>query len=208
MLHIIGLNHRAQAVRIGKELTDEQRRFSDCLLRTIEQVRPALIAEEDSEDTLRRRQSVSIAKGIADEKGVEHRFCDPTIDERREMAYQEGAQLELRFFMSDFDLSADENFCKAHAIEIGRYFPMRERFWMNRLNGIRDVDAIFICGDLHIEAESFRKILEAENVPYRIVERGIGATQEDARYHHAIQYLAEHPELAGWTDPLEPEQQQ
>jgi hypothetical protein len=40
-----------------------------------------LIAEENSDDTLQRLRSVSIAKGIADEKGIEHRFCDPTIDE-------------------------------------------------------------------------------------------------------------------------------
>ena len=56
------------------------------------------------------------------------------------------------------------------------------------------MDAIFICGDLHIE--SFGKILDAAQVPFKVVERGIRATAEDARFYMAVEYLAQHPELA------------
>ena len=85
-------------------------------------------------------------------------------------------------------LSNDEIFCKARAIEIARYFPLRERFWLNRLNGCRDAQAIFACGDLHIE--TFGQILSDNDVQYRIVRRGIGLTPEDERFCQALEYLS------------------
>lgn len=200
MLYIIGLNHRAQARAPRSELTEEQKQFSDCLLRAIEQVHPASIGEEDSEEALAKRKKVSIAKSIADEKGIEHRFCDPTEAQRLAIGYRDGQMLEIQIFMSDQQgMSHDEIFLKARAIEIGRYFPIRERFWLEQLGGCRDADAIFICGDLHIE--SFGKILEAEHVPYNVIKRGIGVTPEDARFNRAVEYLAEHPELANPDEP-------
>jgi hypothetical protein len=195
MLYIIGLNHRAQARTLGNELTQEQQVFSNCLLRTIEQVRPEFVAEEDSEEALTDRRRVSIAKEIADQARIEHRFCDPNKAQRQAIGYRDGQSLELQLFMSDQEgLSNDEIFCKARAIEIGRYFPIRERFWLERLEGCRNANAIFICGDLHIE--SFGRILDSAGIAYRVAERGIGATEEDARFNQALAYLAERPELA------------
>jgi hypothetical protein len=113
MLYIIGLNHRAQARTQESELTEEQQAFSDCLLRTIEQVRPAFIAEEDSEEALTKRRRVSIAKSIADEKGIQHRFCDPTDAERRAIGYRDGQMLEIDLFMRDQgEMTNDENFAR------------------------------------------------------------------------------------------------
>jgi hypothetical protein len=195
MLHIIGLNHRAQARTLGNELTREQQVFSNCLLRTIGQARPVFVAEEDCEEALAGRGRTSIAKEIADQAGIEHRFCDPSRAQRQAFGYRDGQSLELQLFMSDNEgLSNDEIFRKARAIEIGRYFPIRERFWLERLGGCCDVDAIFICGDLHIE--SFGRILDISGIAHRVVERGIGVTEEDARFNLAVAYLAEHPELA------------
>jgi hypothetical protein len=199
MLHT-GLNHRAQARTQSGELTEAQKQFSGCLLRAIEQVRPAFISEEDSEEALAKRKKVSIAKSIADEKGIEHRFCDPTEAERQAIAYRDGQMLEIQIFMNDQEsMSHDEIFLKARAIEIGRSFPTRERFWLERPGDCRDADAIFICGDLHIE--SFGKILDAEHLSYNVVKRGIGVTPEDARFNRAVEYLAEHPELANPDEP-------
>src|SRR5258708_6266900 len=200
MLHIIGLNHRAQARTPGSELTDEQRLLSDCLLRTIEQVSPAFVAEEDSEEALTKRGKVSIAQEIADKKRIEHRFCDPTDSQRKTIGYRDGQSLEVEMFMQDREgMSNDEIFCKTRAIEIGRYFPIRERFWLQRLDGCKNIDAVFICGDLHID--SFVKLLDMEGVEYKVVERRIGVTEEDARFYRALEYLVEHPELADAAEP-------
>jgi hypothetical protein len=199
MVHIIGLNHRAQARTIGGEFDEEQKIFRDCLLTAVEQIQPILIAEEDSEEALAVRRRVSIAKSVAVEKGIEHRFCDPTTAERQAIGYRDGQMLECQLFMADRQgLSNDEIFLKARAVEIGKYFPMRERFWLERLGECREADVIFVCGDLHIE--SFGNILDAENIPYSVVARGIGLTEEDARFNQAVEYLRVHPELARCED--------
>ena len=84
----------------------------------------------------------------------------------------------------------------ACAIEIGRYFPIREKFWLERLNveECRAREVIFVCGDLHIENDSFTKLLEENAVPYAVVERGIGIAEDDQDYV-ALDYLRKHPEV-------------
>jgi hypothetical protein len=91
-------------------------------------------------------------------------------------------------------LSNDEIHLKGRAIELGRYFPIRERFWLNRLDGCSQHDAVFICGNAHIEG--FASLLDGNDVPYRIVERSIGVTRQEAEdFHRVVEYLAAHPEL-------------
>jgi hypothetical protein len=194
MLHVIGLAHRAQAQKQQAQRTEAQKAFANCLRRTIENVRPAFIAEEDSEEALADRHEISIAKEIADENGIELRLCDPTREQRRAIGYMDGQALEIDIFMHDKrGLASEEIRNKARAIEIGRFFPIRERFWLERLNGCRDRDAVFICGDGHID--TFGRLLDSNGVPYTIVERGIGLDEEDEWFSAAVRYLKEHPEL-------------
>lgn len=77
MLYIIGLAHRAQSYLEGREKDERQLAFEEILRRVVEEVQPTLIAEEDSEESLGERRASSIAKAIADERRIEHRFCDP-----------------------------------------------------------------------------------------------------------------------------------
>lgn len=197
MLYIIGLHHRAQARALGNQLTGAQPAFADCLRRTIEQVRPIFIAEEDCEEALAEHHKVSIAKEIADEKGIEHRFCDPTREQRKAIGCVDGRKLEPVMLNADTNLSNEETRIKARAIEKGRNSPIRERFWLERLDGCRDHDAVFICGDDHID--SFGRLLKSNGVPCRVVERGIGLNEEDEKagwFDAAVQqYLHDHPEL-------------
>jgi len=89
-------------------------------------------------------------------------------------------------------LSDDELAQKARAIEIARYFPIREQFWLERLNGCRSVAAVFVC-DIHVE--TFAKVLEAEGVQYKVLRRGIGVNEKDDPYYQAMEYLKAHPDL-------------
>lgn len=135
MLHVIGLAHRAQARALEGQLTEAQERFVACIRHTIAEVRPIFIAEEDSEEALAERNETSIAKRIADELAIEHRFCDPNRRERDAIKYKDGSRLELELFMGDQEgLSNEEIRLKGRAIEIAQYFPVRERFWLQRLN--------------------------------------------------------------------------
>jgi hypothetical protein len=101
MLYLIGLAHRAQSRKPDLETTEAQQAFERCLRRTIEEVRLALIAEEDSEEALADRHEVSIARDIANQNNIEHRFCDPTQEQRRAIGYRDGQSLELNIFMHD-----------------------------------------------------------------------------------------------------------
>lgn len=86
-----------------------------------------------------------------------------------------------------------EIFLRARATEIARYFPIREAFWLKRLASDLNREVIFVCGDAHVE--SFGRQLEERAVPYRVFERGIGLTDEDAWFDEALLYLRDHPEL-------------
>ena len=192
MLHIIGVAHRAQARKPSFEKTEAHKAFEACLRSTIAEVQPVLVAEEDNEEFLTNRGEISIAKEIACEEDIEHRFCEPDKKERSKIGSKNFSEIALELAMAE-RLSDDELAIKARAIEIARYFPVRESFWLDQLNGCEDAAAIFVCGDIHIE--SFTSLLEKKGVSYRIVKRGIGRTEQDAPYYEALRYLAEHPEL-------------
>jgi hypothetical protein len=194
MLHIIGLDHRIQARLPGVDLNEGQRLFADCLQAAIQEVKPVLVAEEHSEEALENPPPprISIAKEIAG--NIEHRFCDPTRSQRRAIGYKSLMEIEIEMSMKrrwDEDRRRD-----ACAIEIGRYFPIRENFWLDRLqvNLCREKEAVFACGDLHIESGSFTTLLEQNEVPYRVVKRRIGVA-EDEPYYKALEYLRMHPDI-------------
>jgi len=195
MLYIIGVAHRAQARKPTSAQTEAQQSFADRLSTLIDQVYPAFVAEEDSEEALCERQEISISKTICDPRGIENRLCDPTREQRSEIGYRNGQDLEIETFMQDDEgLSNEEIHLKARATELGRYFPIRERFWLERLHGCRESDAIFVCGDAHVETSA--ELLDSEGIEYVIVERGIGVTpEESADWDRIKQYLATHPHL-------------
>ena len=90
-------------------------------------------------------------------------------------------------------LSNDELECKARAIEIARYFPLRERFWLEQLKDCRSAICILICGDIHLR--SFGSLLTSQDISFEIKQRGIGVNEEDRPYYHALEYLDAHPEI-------------
>jgi len=194
MLRIIGLDHSVQTRSPGSTLNEGQQAFASCLQKTIKEVQPVLIAEEHSEAVLKELGKVSIAKEIAGEC-IEHRFCDPTPKQRKVLGYKGSRDIEIEMSMqSKWD--GTERRRDACAIEIGRYFPIRERFWLNCLNvkQCRSNEVIFVCGALHIESHSFTKLLEENAIPYTVVERYIGVAQDEP-YYLALEYLKKHPEV-------------
>ncbi len=197
MLHIIGLSHKAQVRKQHSSETDAQKAFAECLRNDIRETRPDFIAEEYSEESLIEQLVDSIAKEIALENGIVHKFCDPNSKERRDIGYWDYVSifLDLRSSRDDENLPEQELHLKARAIEIGRYFPAREQFWLDRLNECPGHDGIFICGDAHIEG--FTRLLDTNQLRWSIVARGIGISlEEETDIRQDFQYLREHPELA------------
>lgn len=194
MFHIIGVAHRAQAVAPCHALNDEQKLLSSVLTEIVQQVGPALIAEEQSQEGL--GQNISIPQRIAQEKGIEHRFCDPNQLQRTAMGYRDRIAIGQQIFFSDegWVLSPAEIDAKAGAIEFARYFPLRERFWLEQIQDRAHLELAFICGDAHVEG--FTTLLNTKGISHRIWEREIGVNDEDRMtFGNAMKYLEQHPEI-------------
>ncbi len=199
MLYIIGLSHFAQSRKPGSEKTEGQNAYTAVLDQLIKDVKPIFVAEEHSEEALTHRNEVSIAKELADASGIEHRFCDPTEAQRTSMGYVQGGFIFQHFLMGgNNQLSKEEARVKADAIEMGRYFPVREQFWLDGLNGCIEKNAIFVCGYGHIN--SFTRLLDSKGIPNKVVASDVAVTEEERdRIERSTQYLSEHPELRDWT---------
>ena len=195
MIHLIGLVHEAQASPSGAPETQAQRVYGDVLRCTILAVGPCLIAEEYSEEVERDNERRSIGKPIASASGIEHRFCDATKAERRQIGYIGTHELHLAISIHDpnWNISNEEAEAKAWAICIGRYFAIREKFWLEKFRDVAHLDVVFVPGDGHID--SFAKLLTNEGVSSKLVERGIGLTAENtSSMENGLRYLREHPE--------------
>ncbi len=195
MLHILGVSHLAQARKADVEETEAHKAFSRFLRQVIQDVHPAFIAEEQSEENLASQGKLSIPREVSGSEGIEHRFCDPNRAERQSMGYLGGQDILSRHkILLGQNLPFEECRLKAHAIEMAQHFRKREQFWLRGLIGCREQSAVFVCGDGHIE--SFTRLLQGEDIPYKVVGRSVGMTEaerDDAR--KIVQYLEAHPEL-------------
>lgn len=150
MFHIIGVAHRAQILKLGIKPNEDQKLLFRCLSGLVREIEPTVIAEEQSLESLCK--DFSIPRGIARAK-IEHRFCDPDSKQRAAMHYRTSTEISQEIFFSaeGWALSNSEINAKARAIEIVRYFPLRERFWLEQLADRLDTEVAFVCGDAHIE---------------------------------------------------------
>jgi hypothetical protein len=194
VFHVIGVAHRIQSHEPEQQLNENQTRLSECLIRLVDEVELAVIGEEQSQEALGKR--ISIPQEIAQKAEIEPRFCDPDSKQRQAMGYRDRQTIGLGLFMGDdgWNLSPVELDAKAGAIEIVRYFPAREQFWLERLADQKSSEVAFVCGNAHIEG--FTDLLTKNGIPSRVVARGIGVNEEDKyRMEIALAYLEKHPEL-------------
>jgi hypothetical protein len=194
MFYLIGVAHRVQKFDDSETLNDGQAELAEVIRKSIIRFSPRVIAEEHSCEAL--GESHSIARWLAGEYKLEHRFCDPPMEERRKMGYKGRDQLEIEIFTHSWDVPPQDVICgRAGAIEMVTYFPMRERYWLQCLSEVLAQDVLFICGQAHIE--SLSQLLKSEEVDVTVVAERIGVNAEDDRLMTlARNYLAAHPDPA------------
>jgi hypothetical protein len=199
MLYIIGVNHRAQVRERGNEDTYVQRELARHLRTAVKDFQLSFIAEEYYEELLDRRCVDSISREIALEFGIAHKFCNPNVEELHEIGCLNINSICLKLMESDEEDQSERQIrIKAGAILTGRYSPIRERFWLDRLREFCGRDGLFICGDAHID--SFCRLLDVNQIAWNVIARGIGFVQGEAdEIQEATQYLRDHPELADWN---------
>jgi len=99
MFYLIGVAHRVQSKARGSDDTEEQKAYRACLTAAIKRIEPAVVAEEFSNDALRkanksdRAEHESITREIASALGTAHRFCDPEQEAREKMGYVQDSGL-------------------------------------------------------------------------------------------------------------------
>jgi type I site-specific restriction endonuclease len=197
-IHLISANHTtAQSSPSGEPETNVQRNYADTLAALIRKVGAQWVAEEYSEEAEEESGRLSLTPKIADENGAKHRFCDPRKEERMQIGYVGQQELHLYIGMHDDDwnISNDEARRKSWALDIGKYFEVRERFWLDKIADLKDKTVVFGCGDAHID--TFSKQLKAKSWDVHVAARSVGGiTDEDQRnIAEGLQYLKEHPEI-------------
>ena len=174
MFYIIGVNHLVQSLKGGAKPTPENLSYASCLDEAIVRLKPTLVAEEESRETLRGRSS--IAEGLALKFHVEHVLCDPEKAERYAIGYRCFTELKTRIYQEDQGILDHECEVRATAIEIAREFGKREDYWLKSISGSDLSRTIFVCGDAHVDG--FCKRLSGRGIHSEVLARGIGMTNE------------------------------
>jgi hypothetical protein len=137
MIYLVGTHHELQHTgailkeRTAPEIVESKRReFRSYLREKILELRPALVAEELSQDLLTYKNGRSIAGGVAEELGIEHRLCDPGFEERERLGIPGRAD--------DLTGQARE-----------KQFEIRERYWLDCISDRFDSAVLFVCGGEH-----------------------------------------------------------
>ncbi len=128
---------------------------------------------------------------IADSEKIKHIFCDPNLEERKVIGCEDCKTLECKVSIQED--ARETTLTKAFARDIARNFPIRERFWLEKMDGNLMLNGIFICGDLH--TDSFVSLLKNKGIQCTVEERGVGVEKPDVMYILAKKYLSDHPEF-------------
>ena len=102
MFYLIGVAHRVQTSENPGVQNAGQAQLAGTIRDCIEQFAPLAIAEEHSREALGAHQS--IARQLAEEHKLEHRFCDPESDWRKAVGYKGRDQLEMEILTHSWDV--------------------------------------------------------------------------------------------------------
>jgi hypothetical protein len=182
MFYLIGVNHDVQRHAPGAEFNMHQAELERCLSAAIEKCQPALIAVEESEDTLKdKRKGVSVVyesipRNIARRHAIEPMLCEPSDTWKAQYGCMDSLTLHLELSVSDLLRGVPSNQEKAAVAAVGMalFFPLREAYWLEQFKDYLQSDVIFVLGENHID--SFSSRLQALGVQVKVSCRGIGVT--------------------------------
>ena len=175
-VYLIGVDHSVQWNRESKEA----REFVSFLEKKISQLRPSLIAEEFSEQALKQNNVESTTvQDVAVRHEIKHIFCDPSDKEREEIGYPTKKQLRESFGIRSSIEGTKEH--KKRNLHERAFWPLREKFWLDKIQKTKSARIIFICGSEHLE--SFRKLLlENGYFPIFLWPTNPGSRTQGVRY--------------------------
>ena len=123
-VYIVGVNHRIQwwPPSPRPEWTKRLLEFEEYLAEKCGCLQIDLLAEEFSEEALRGSNSTrSTGRNVANDRGISHRFCDPSKEERENLG-----------------IASDDH-------------EQRMRLWLECILTTHSKRVLFLCGDNHVQ---------------------------------------------------------
>lgn len=175
MIYLIGIDHLLQYNGpVPPELLEE---FKEYLVAMIKKLNITLIAEEFNEEFLYDvfNATEGTAEKAAEASGISHLYCDPDASEREALGIpyyadvmdmvKERHSVREKFIM---DRGLREEVERETALEVKKFWPVRERFWLNKLKRRLDENILFLCGHEHVSG--FSALLSEEGIPAAVIE--------------------------------------
>lgn len=184
MIYIIGVDHSVQHLE-NPDTVRLANHFKKYLKGIVELLRIDVIAEEFSKHCLHSTIH-SVAESLALEIGIEHRYCDPSPEERVKLGIPSKQEIErlvkeklmlndsrpLSSIKIEDEVKGDGKLAlqivKTKECIEKKHWPKREKFWYEKILDIKDKNVLFICGASHVE--SFYNLLSEKGKQVNIIE--------------------------------------
>jgi len=153
-IYLVGVVHNIQCDNNSLE----NQIFKDYLQQKIKQFVPDIIVEEFSEEALEiNRTKNTIAQDMAKQQNIEYIFCDPNSEQREKIGIPSRSKIkkELNINGPVYWNSTQDKQIKKEQI---KYFPIREKYWIDEIKNKPFSKMIFICGRDHLK--SFKILLK------------------------------------------------
>lgn len=122
MIYLLGVDHQVQ----HQKQTQVSMVFAIYLSKKVKELNIKFIGEEWFEDLLKENGvTTTVTQDVAHKYIIEHRFCDPNRDERRDIRW----------------LSKSDD-------------HLRENFWLKKIKDKTGENIIFVCGADHLNSFS------------------------------------------------------
>jgi hypothetical protein len=102
------------------------------------------IAEEMSLEALAQKNaSVTVCKGVADDRDLCHRYCDVNSEQRAALGVRSENDIKAKGWLAGWDAETIER-------EIRKSHAIREHYWLAQLREMNCWPMLFVCGANHV----------------------------------------------------------
>jgi hypothetical protein len=170
MIYLIGIDHiKSQWEYQNGSNKNFVSSFTNILRRHIKGLKVTVIAEELNQECLDQQGvATSTAQKVAEEFCLKHVFCEPPVGERTKLGILSKEEISRQLYHKELWLIPDDSL-EQQLIneEHQKYFPKRERFWLDKIENLKEEIILFICGKSHVER--FKKLLEGRGVKITVL---------------------------------------
>jgi hypothetical protein len=169
MIYLIGITHTYQArwkTATPPSLSKKFDRFEVFLCDAVKSTNVAAIAEETSQE-FENSHGKSIARNIAEDIHPQLIYvpCEANTEERKALGIPTADEITAEC-LRRWQSGEIDNLEQCRDFELLKYFPPREKFWIERLRQVAASPILFLCGPNHIPT-FFCRLIE-NGIPCKI----------------------------------------